>query len=148
MSISSQVRLIVCERRGLWAALIRLGLPPEFPLRETRSLAECRAELAAAPASVLVVEITPARLSGTLDLVADAPRLFPLASIVVVGPRDSASCESLVREAGAVHFTTSPSAAAEIARLTLRHAERVPRPRTSLAAQIWESLPWPEAATT
>ncbi len=146
--MTSQVRLIICERKGLWAAVVRRTLPREIMLRETRSLAECHEELAMAPASLLAVEISPGRLPELLDLLADAGRSFPLARVVAMAPRDCQAYEWLLREAGVVHFATSPRTAAAIARLAVRHAARVPRPRTTFAAQIWESLPWPEAATS
>ncbi len=145
--MTNHVRLIVCERRGLWAALLRRALPREVKLRETRSLAECREELAQAPASLLAVELSPGRLSESLDLLSDVGRAYPLARTVMMAPRGCESYEELLGEAGAVHFTTSPRTAATIARLAARHAARVPRPRTTFAAQIWESLPWPDAVT-
>ncbi len=141
-------RLIVCERKGIWAARMRAHLPPRLVLRETRSLAECRAELAQAPASFVVVESTAANLADVARLLADAGRDFPLARCAAVAQRALQSYEGLLREAGAVHFATSPRTAGVMAHIASRHLEQLPTPRTSFVAQIWESLPWHEAATT
>lgn len=138
---------IVCERSGQWAAGLRRHLPPEIRLRETRGLADCRSELAAAPASLVVVEVTAANLDAALELLADAGRRFPLARVVAVAQRGSEFYEWLLREAGAIHFTTSPRAADVLARLAVRHAARLPLPRTAFVTQIWDALPWQDAAT-
>ena len=138
--------LLVCERRGTWAAAMRRHLPPEIRLRETRSLAECAGGLVAAPASVVAVELTTTNLAGVLKLASELGRGFPLARLAVLAERGLEPFQWLLREAGAVHFTTSPRRPQELVRLVQRHAERIPRPRTSFAAQIWDWLPWHEAA--
>jgi len=143
-----RVRLIVCEQTGLWAARIRTAVARELTLRETRHLADCRAELATAPASLVVVELRAGNAREVLELLAEVGGSYPLARVVVVAPRGSEPCEEGLREAGAVHFTTSPRSAGTIARLAERHAAQVPRPRISFAERIWESLPWPEAAAS
>jgi hypothetical protein len=140
--------IIVCERSGAWAAALRGHLPRELPLRETRTLADCRQELAAAPASLLVVEVSDSNLGGVLDLAADVEHIFPWARLVAVAARDGEDREWLLREAGAIHFTTSPRTAATLARLAARHAARIPLPRAALVAEIWDSLPWQESAVS
>jgi hypothetical protein len=139
--------LIMCERRGTWAVAVRRHLPLELRLRETRSAADCLAELAAAPASLVALELTRARPEVALSLVREIDLAFPLARSVVMADRGLESWEWLVREAGAVHFTTSPRDAAALARLASRHAARAPVPKLSFAALIWESLHWPDAAS-
>jgi hypothetical protein len=139
--------VIVCERKGTWAASLRHHLPRELRLRETRSLTECLAELAAAPASLAVVELSEANHARALDMVAEVGRRFPLALVVTVAPRGWEAWQWLAREAGAAHFTTSPRDGDLVARLAVRHAARLPTPATTLSARIWDSLPWSEAAT-
>lgn len=138
--------VIVCERRGLWAAGLRRHLPREFPISETRTLADCRHQLAAAPTSLLVVELLPTGVPGTLELLGDLGRSFPLARAVAVAARGLEPYEWVLREAGAIHFTTSPRESDVLARLAVRHVARLPAERATLAAQIWDSLPWPELA--
>jgi hypothetical protein len=143
---TSRPRVIVHERQGLWAARLRPRLPVQIPLRQTRSPAECLAELNLAPASFLVLETSPANLEGVLDILAQVRR-HRWARSAAVAERQHAALEWLLREAGAVHFCTSPRRAGEIAALIARHTEFVPQPPIGLRAQVWESLPWPEAAT-
>jgi hypothetical protein len=140
--------LIVCERKGIWAAAARRRLPSEIRVRETRSLADCRREMTAAPASLVVVEVTQASLSGALELVADARRRCPLTRVAAVADRGCEAYEWLLREAGAIHFSTSPRDADVLVRLAVRHAARLPAARTSFAAEIWDSLPWQQAAAS
>jgi hypothetical protein len=117
-------------------------------VRQTRWLAECMAELEVAPASMLVLEVSAANLANVLELAVDLDRRFPLARLAVVADRGMESYEWVLREAGAVHFTTSPRTAGDLARIAVRHAACVPQPPATLAAQVWESLPWHEAAIT
>jgi ActR/RegA family two-component response regulator len=143
-----RVRLIVCEQSGLWATRIRAAVSRELTVRETRHIADCRAELAASPASLLVVELRLGHVSEVLELLGEVSRAYPLARVVIVAPRGSEACEAELREAGAVYFTTSPRVAGTIARLAERHGAQVPKPRISFVERIWESLPWPEAAAS
>ena len=146
--MASKPCVIVCERRGIWAAGLRRHLPREIRVYETRTLADCRRELAARPASLVAVELLGNNVTGTLDLLADVARTFPLARGVAVAQRGWESYEWLLREAGALHFTTSPRQCDVLARLAVRHAARTVTPRTTLVAQIWDSLPWQEIAVS
>jgi hypothetical protein len=145
--MSSKPGVIICERKGTWAAGLRRYLPRELRLRETRSLADCLHELDESPASVVVVEFSEALLERALDLLGEVGRRFPSALVVAVAPRGWEPYEGLLREAGAVHFTTSPRDGDVLARIAVRHAALIPAPGTTFAARIWDSLPWPEAAT-
>ena len=140
--ISSAAKLIVCERSGRWAVALRRELA-EAGVRvwETRTLADCRDELAANPASFAVIELGP-NIGGLLRLLSGQPRQFPAARLAVVANRSQAGYEWLMREAGAVHFLTSPRQVAVLARLACRHLAEVPSPQQSLAERIWASLPW------
>jgi hypothetical protein len=138
--------VIVCERSGKWAAALRPCLPVEIPLRQTRGLGECALELAAAPSSLLAVELNRENAAGVLSLLNTVGRRFPLAVALVLAERGLESHEWLLREAGAVHFTTSPREADDVARLALRHFSRQAAPAQSLATRIWDALPWSEAA--
>ncbi|MEX0678528.1 MAG: hypothetical protein WD063_15715 [Pirellulales bacterium] len=146
--MANKPSVIVCERRGIWAAGLRRHLPREIRVCETRLLADCRRELAGAPPSLVVVELSESNLAAALDLVADAVRRFPLARVVAVAERGWEPYEWLLREAGAIHFTTQPRKADTLARLAVRHVARVPLPRTTLVAEIWDSLPWHDTAVS
>jgi ActR/RegA family two-component response regulator len=139
---SSAAKLIVCERTGRWAVALRRELA-EVGVRvwETRTLADCRDELAANPASFAVIELR-ANVEGLLRLLARQQRQFPAARLAVVAGRSQADYEWLMREAGAVHFLCSPRQVAVLARLACRHLAEVPPPQQSLAERIWAGLPW------
>ncbi len=140
--ISSAAKLIVCERRGRWAVALRRELA-EAGVRvwETRTLADCRDELVANPASFAVIELG-ANVGGLLRLLARQPRQFPRARLAVVADRARADYQWLMREAGAVHFLCSPREVAVLARLACRHLAEAPPPQQTLAERIWAGLPW------
>jgi hypothetical protein len=139
---SSAAKLIVCERSGRWAVALRRELADAgVRVWETRTLADCRDELVANPASFAVIELG-ANAGGLLRLLTKQPRQFPLARVAVVADRSRAGYEWLMREAGAVHFLCSPRKVAVLARLACRHLAEVPPPQQSLAERIWAGLPW------
>ena len=137
-------RLIVCERTGSWAAALRRVLPGgELPLRETRSLDECAAELAAAPSSVVVLEVSPGNLEAVSRLLAEWNVSFPLArGLVVTAGSLSADDAQLLREAGAVDVVCSPRRLAPWSGVVRRHSSRLPAEAMDPVEQVWASLPW------
>ena len=111
-------------------------------LVETRSLDHCWELLARWPGSFVVAEWSPQTADGLLVRLARRERKFPLARVAVVADRASAGDESLVREAGAVWFVTSPRGLAPLVAIARRHLATVSRPRTTLAQRLWATLPW------
>src|SRR5690606_41272056 len=73
---------------------------------QARALADRRARLYDAPASVLVLELTESRLAEVAALVADLYQ-FPLARAMVVAARPWQLYERPFRELGCMAFTTS-----------------------------------------
>ena len=144
----SQPRVIICERSGIWAAALARHLPREVRFVQTRALAECSAALAAAPMSLVALETSAGNLNGVLAWLAQLPATFPLARAVVLADHGLQSHEWLLREAGAVHFAISPRELDGLAPLMQNHLARLPAPNASFAEQVWNSLPWSEAATT
>ncbi len=137
--------VILCERTLKWAAALRRHLPAAVRLRQTRALAECAAELDAAPTSFVVVELSEAGLPRVLAFLAELARRWPHAAALVVAERPLAEHEWLVREAGAVHFDVSPRAAADWARIAQNHFRRAPQQASPLAALAGQELPWEES---
>jgi len=138
-----QGRLIVCERSGQWAAALRRELADAgLQVWETPLVADAWQALAAAPAAFLVVELSPPIAEALLGRMAWLARDFPRARVAVVAPRHLAACEWLCREAGAVHFTSSPRRLAALARMIVRHLADVPPPQQTLVERIWATLPW------
>jgi hypothetical protein len=136
-------RLIVLERAGRWAMALRRDLPePGVRVYETRSVAGCWEMLGQCPASFVVAELAPVNARALLERMARLERDFPWARVAVVAERSLASCEWLMREAGAVHFAVSTRQARPLARMALRHLQTVPEPPQTFAEQIWSGLPW------
>jgi len=135
-------RLLVCERTGRWAVTLRRELA-EVGVRvwETRTLDYCWRELAASPASFVIVELA-GDIGTLLRRLARLGGEYPAARAAVVADRPLAQCEWLLREAGAVHFLCSPRQAGPLAQLACRHLAQVPPPPQSLTERIWATLPW------
>jgi hypothetical protein len=136
-------RLIVCERRGRWAALLRQKLADAgVRVWETRLLTDCESEIAASPASIVVIELTPSNLDELLRTVRHWATDFPLLRWMAVADRALADHEWLLRDAGAIHFCCSPRQTDALAQIACRHLSQIPPPPQSLTERIWDSLPW------
>ncbi len=140
---SNPPRLIICEHTGRWAVALRRELGhAQACLLETRHVADCWHELARAPASLLVLELTASSTGELTQRIAQLEPDFPLARVAVVAHRSLAEYEWLIREAGAAYFTCSPRRLGLLARLASRHLDRAPVPRQTVAQRIWAGLPW------
>jgi len=146
---SPKLTWIVCERSGKWAAALRrepsVG---EDSVIEVRHTDELRAALDATPwATVVVVELRLDALADALDAIADVEqseqRLLPVA----VAEAELGEIEAVAREAGAVHFLTSPRRIAELVTLGQRHQARVPAPAQTLRERVLAELPWSDTGT-
>lgn len=135
---------ITCERTGRWAVALRRAMP-EIVLRETRTAAECGDELAAAPASVVAIEVSAARLDEAAAFVADLAGRYPSARVVVVAERGLAQYEWLFRELGAAAWTDSPRDLAAVVAIARRHLAEAASPAPGIREQILARLPWSEA---
>ncbi|MGA2259321.1 MAG: hypothetical protein ABSG53_32000 [Thermoguttaceae bacterium] len=140
---SSSARLVVCERSGSWSVALR-GELAEAGVRvwEYRTLPEAWEALAQTPAAFVIAEATRENLDNLLQRMIWMSRDFPQARIAVVGQRNMARFEWLLREAGAVHFLTSPRRLAPLAGLVVRHLANAPLPPQTMLERIWGSLPW------
>ncbi len=136
-------RLLLYERTGWWAALLRRELAGTgVPIVQTRTLTDCWAELEQSPASFLVLELTMHNARELLRRLASLERRFPEARAAVVADRWLAEYQWVIRAAGAVWFCCSPRQLAPIAATACRHLARAPQPRQSFVQRIWASLPW------
>jgi hypothetical protein len=139
-------RLILCEKTTRWAVALRRSLGKrQGTLAETRGMAQCSRELAASPASLVVVETTADNLAAVVAALPELGRRFPLARFVAVGEAVDFA-EGLLREAGVVSALATPRQARQLARLALRHVAHAPAADLPLAEAIWDRLPWPAAA--
>jgi hypothetical protein len=133
--------VIVCEKSGRWAtALRRAGGDDRSRIRETRELPDCETELARAPAGLLLLEWSAARRFELAPFVERQTRRFPLLRVVVVADHTAAAEEGLAREAGAIHFISSPRALGSVVRLARRQMVRVEPQAEDPVAQIRRSL--------
>jgi DNA-binding NtrC family response regulator len=140
---SFDARCVVCEREGRWAVALRRALERRKVVpRQTRSIDECEAELKAAPASLLAVELTETNLDGILELLARVTQHYPKARTIILAERGLRSHEWLLREAGALHFETSPRRIERLASVIYRHLARAPKRASNLSEAIWNALPW------
>ncbi len=153
--------VVVCERTGQWATWWR-GIRPSIAILppgtqptasqpttviETRSVAACRDELDSQPTAFVVLELVAANLSAVLELLADQERLWPRAAIVVVADRALAAWEPIVREAGALAWSTSPRRLRPLVDMASRHIAIHARPYETIHAAIHASLPWRSNST-
>jgi hypothetical protein len=141
---TTTARLLVCEKSGEWAAALRRSaaeLAASHVVGETRSLAECREALEAAPASMIVFEISLANLEMVLSWMVELDR-FPLARAIVVGGREIGPYEWLLREAGALHVALAKRSLRPVATLALRHLAAYPPEPTGIVERIFANLPW------
>ncbi len=135
-------RLIVCERTGRWAVTLRRERDgADVRVHESRSIVECWQQLVESPAGFVVVELTRGNLASLLERLARLPREWPLARVAVVADRSLAKYEWLIREAGAVHFTSSPRQLGPLARAAQAHLDQAPAPPKALVEQIRADLP-------
>ncbi len=120
--------IILCEARGDWAVAFRraAGERP-LPLVETRSLGECRGEVAEAPASVVVLELTLAKL-GELSAFLGELHRYPLARAMVVTTRELVGYEWPLRELGAICFTAAQRHVPALVETARRRLSRVADP--------------------
>lgn len=136
------------ERSGRWATALRRELPSPLARQvvEIRSHDEARADLAASPASMLLIEAAGDRVDATVTFLATAKAEFPRLVIAVVGERSLAPWEWLLREAGAETLCLTIRRAGELARMAIRHLARTPPPQTDdLRTWLAARLPWPAA---
>ena len=131
----------------MWARAVARHLPANVCLRETRGLGECAAELAATPTSLLAFELTRQNFAGVLPIVSRIGGTFPRARVIILAQRGLDDYQWVLREAGAIHFTSSPRALLGLGDVIRRHFSGIPAPPiASLAAQAWDELPWSDVA--
>ena len=138
-----KARLIVCERTGKWAVALRRALQGgAHRVYETRSLAECRDEVAMSPASLVAVEATAANFDDILDWLMELGRDFPLCRVVILGFRDLKRGQWLLREAGAAHVIHSPRSVDSVLRIASRQLEEAKDKEHLTRERFTERIPW------
>jgi hypothetical protein len=137
--------VIVYERTGDWArALRRAWGDGTAPIRETRSLPECRQAAGEYRAALVALELPSTHVDAVLNLLLEIERDYPAHRAIVVASRSLAQYEWLAREAGAVAFATSPRLAGPLAAVARRFVKSHAAEEIELTQRIWASLPWAE----
>jgi len=145
----SNCHLIVCEKVSHWAASLRSRVGAQRPqIVETRSLGGCEAALAEAPASLIAIEVSPAKIEEAVRFVASVSRRFPRAAVVVFLAPEVEPAGALFRECGAIDAITSVLQAPRVARLARRHFSLAPQRETTFRQLAAERMPWRSHATT
>jgi hypothetical protein len=141
--------IIVCETGGRWAAALRKELPPGMPLVETRSLGELWQWLPRCPDAVIMLELKAERIGPVVAGLLQIARQFPRVMPIVVADRKLSAWENACREAGAVHFVTSPRRLAEVADIVQRRMNNLQKfdaddseEHQSIEERILATLPW------
>ena len=136
-------KLIVCEKTGAWAAALRSELAGSVTrVVETRSFAACREELSAAPAAVVAWELAAWSAPNLSAEIVARLRERPAAHGAVLAGEAWKDWEWLLREAGGLHFVTSPRRLAPVAELARRSHVQRPAALPGIAARILAELPW------
>jgi hypothetical protein len=137
--------VIVCEKSRQWAVTLGMELASAgLRIRQTRSLADCRAEIDASPTSFVVLELTAANAHPMLTQIARSTGRYPHLRVAVLADRSLGALEWPVREAGAVFFATTPRRVEMLARMVVRHSAAAPPPERTCEEEIRACLPWGE----
>ncbi len=147
-------RLIFCEKSSHFASVVRAELASESPrVVETRSLAGCQAELAAAPQSLVAIEATPTNLPAVVAFLAQLGTQYPQAAAVALLACDDVTAHplhqagDLLAEAGAVAVFRSVLEAPRLAKMARNMAALTEPEELPVSEFVAQRLPWPTHAT-
>jgi DNA-binding NarL/FixJ family response regulator len=156
-------QVIVLERDGQWTAALRQELgharprnlyPDSSPASheavrviEIRSWDEIWQQLAQDPAALVAAELTDTNRDSVLAALSRMDRQFPQAAMLILTNRRFLPYRRLLREAGALHYVTSPRRLDEVVEIVLRRCARLPVATTSAGRrdEILADLPWTDA---
>jgi hypothetical protein len=137
--------LIVLERDGHWAAALRLAMGDAVvPLVEIRSWDECWPRLEKRPSALVAVELTDANVDAVVAALERIDRRFPQAAVLILAERTLAPYRSVLCEAGALHFVSSPRKLGGVNEI-LRRCSNFSETAASASSRLDEivaELPW------
>ena len=150
----SQIALIVMERSGEWAAALRQRLErSQVRLFETRTLDECWRRLVEQPTPLAAIELTADNVRPLMAMLLRLQDELPEVRAIVMAKRQLAEYESLIREAGAIHFLVSPRSLGDVAELVRRRQAQLEASAASRTgdlddprAEILANLPWSDSS--
>jgi hypothetical protein len=153
-------QVIVLEHDGHWAAELRHELgrsrsnslhPDSMPPRheavrviEIRSWDEIWQRLAHDPAALVAAELTDTNPDSVLAALSRMDRQFPQAAMLILTNRQLVPYRRLLREAGALHFVTSPRRLGEMMQILVRRCGKSSAAieATGRTDEILGNLPW------
>jgi hypothetical protein len=166
----SSYEWIIYERRGVWAAGLRMAIARRGPgttgtprIYEVRSLEGLNERLTAKPDSLALVELHPGNTTQVLSWLARLPTFHCQARFVALVDRSLASPDeanlaspashssrvaNVLLEAGALEIVFSPRQLPRILATAIKHAElwesrrQTTRLHQSLTDWAWSLLPW------
>ena len=163
----NQCEWIVCERRGLWTAALRVArgrqasLSPHAPrIYEVRSLGELAERLTMRPVSLVLVEVHASNFGDVLRWLADSSRSFPQARFAALldetvrqpksrgknSPVATIDILASLYESGIADFADSPRRLHHVFALAEKHAAVIADARSDESQSItdwaWSQLPW------
>ncbi len=147
-------QLIVSEDKPLWARLFRpIAQQAGIQLQEVRGLTQLRQAVAAAPASVVGIQVTRLGLIPGLTTIRWIKQ-NSAATVIAMIPREVAPWTWSLREFGSDQIVVSPLDLQPTAWIVKRHVRLVfesrqaSRPTAgSYREQVWRQLPWIRHAT-
>ena len=77
-------QVILCERNGIWATLLRGRLSPEVRLLQPGDLESVEGLLAAEPASALALSLTRSNHAALLELLCRVTTRYPRACPIIL----------------------------------------------------------------
>lgn len=138
-------RLIVCEKSGDWANLLRRTLADRGRwIVETRGFHQLAEALVDHPASLCVVDVHPGNLAAAAAAIEQLHRRRPCAAFVAASQEPLLDHGLIVREAGAVLLARSRRDVDLLSDVWRRHCRRRPPREETLREQIIAALPWPD----
>ena len=114
----------------------------DVPVVETHNWDDCRLELEQSPASLMAWEVTSDNLEQIARRLRELPRSFPSAQAMVFGRPELRCAEWALREAGAIHFVSSPRNLTATARLVKRYLATRPERETRTENPASHERPW------
>ena len=139
-------QLIISEKTSRWSVALRRLLPAEksVALCETRTLDACWAQTLKSPWSLVVLEVTWANVEQIAKELGRYQFRFPRVRTVVVGNRQLAAAEWLMREQGAIFVAFSTRHLTPLRRIFERQCEQFARCHDASEPLAWR-LPWAPA---
>ncbi len=117
--------IVIYEKTSRWeAALKRYFAGRDLQVRPCRLPAQVLSTLEEMPGSVTVIDLA-AGAAAALRLIADARRVVPAGSVIVVAPEALEDLEWPAREFGALAFLASSVSESELGLLCLRQLRRL-----------------------